>query len=544
MSGPIHPLCSSDQLRRSFAIWSLAIFGSLTTSGSVRLESSVWGADDPPVGTKADENAQPKAAADNTEKKDAEKKDAEKSDADKSAAQGAPSALTRQAFLKLLQAKKFEEAGQLVDEALAKQVEGSNLYNSYLLSSYQLQTDAQAAKARLENVVKLSAQLIESGNDSETTRTVFAMSHQALAMSLDRDGKTDESLESIKKALVVLSKLPNADQLTPAFTSLQARMLVKSGRIEEARAVIEESVQAAFALVKERSDSTTRRALGTAVSNYNSTLGTKVPDDVRKAYTAAETILREAVDAESSTFNDFSAYQNLQNNMAMSLADTDASAAMAMIEGLETLGAKLADRWDDSDQSRWKSAQSLLSQTARRIKSKLLHQSLLGQPAPEFDIEEVVNMQRVSWPDLKGKVVLIDFWAVWCGPCIATFPHLQHLQQTYADSGLVIVGVTRQYGYTWDKEAGKQISKKDATLAEELEMLEEFRKSHKLEHGFVVTPAGSEYGSKFGVTGIPQAVLVDQDGKIAMIRVGSGAENSKALEEKIRSLMGLETGSK
>ncbi len=43
------------------------------------------------------------------------------------------------------------------------------------------------------------------------------------------------------------------------------------------------------------------------------------------------------------------------------------------------------------------------------------HVKLIGTPAPEFDIAEVVNMPRVSWPELKGKVVLIDFWAVWCG---------------------------------------------------------------------------------------------------------------------------------
>ncbi len=141
--------------------------------------------------------------------------------------------------------------------------------------------------------------------------------------------------------------------------------------------------------------------------------------------------------------------------------------------------------------------------------------------------------------DLKGKVVLIDFWAVWCGPCIATFPHLQEWKEKYGEKGLVIVGVTRQYGYRWDKEQGRQVSEKDAPLDVELEMLEEFRKVHKLEHGFVVSPKESDYNRKFGVTGIPQAVLVDQNGVIQLIRVGSGEKNAEELEAKIKSLLGV-----
>ena len=68
-------------------------------------------------------------------------------------------------------------------------------------------------------------------------------------------------------------------------------------------------------------------------------------------------------------------------------------------------------------------------------------------------------------------------------------------------------------------------------------MLERFRESHGLHHGFFVSGKGSDYSKQFKVSGIPQAVLIDKEGKIAMIKVGSGEANATALHEKIDELL-------
>jgi hypothetical protein len=68
-------------------------------------------------------------------------------------------------------------------------------------------------------------------------------------------------------------------------------------------------------------------------------------------------------------------------------------------------------------------------------------------------------------------------------------------------------------------------------------MLESFRSFHKLQHGFVLTPKGGEYNKKLAVSGIPQAVLLDKQGVIRMIRVGSGPKNAHDLEEMIQKLL-------
>ena len=70
---------------------------------------------------------------------------------------------------------------------------------------------------------------------------------------------------------------------------------------------------------------------------------------------------------------------------------------------------------------------------------------MIGKPAPDFGGDFAVNGKATKISDLKGKVVLIDFWAVWCGPCLASFPDLRDLNDQYHDKGLEIVGVTTYF---------------------------------------------------------------------------------------------------
>ncbi len=68
------------------------------------------------------------------------------------------------------------------------------------------------------------------------------------------------------------------------------------------------------------------------------------------------------------------------------------------------------------------------------------HAALEGKPMPRLDLAGWVNGQ-VKPEDMKGKVVVVDFYATWCGPCMAAIPHNNELLKKYKDKGLVIVGV-------------------------------------------------------------------------------------------------------
>ena len=165
---------------------------------------------------------------------------------------------------------------------------------------------------------------------------------------------------------------------------------------------------------------------------------------------------------------------------------------------------------------------------------------LVGKPAPPFlsKVDAWVNGEPLTEDDLKGKVILLDFWAVWCGPCISTFPHLREWHEKYADKGLVIVGLTHYYNYTWNEKAGRA-SRSQAKVSheDEQEMLKQFTKHHKLKHVIAVTKDNS-VSEAYGVTGIPQVVVIDRDGKVRLIRVGSGPKNAHDVEEMIKKLIG------
>jgi len=64
-----------------------------------------------------------------------------------------------------------------------------------------------------------------------------------------------------------------------------------------------------------------------------------------------------------------------------------------------------------------------------------------GQPAPALSLTNWLNTEGVTLEGLKGQVVLLDFWGVWCGPCRALVPHTKSLHEQYKDKGLTIIGV-------------------------------------------------------------------------------------------------------
>jgi len=146
---------------------------------------------------------------------------------------------------------------------------------------------------------------------------------------------------------------------------------------------------------------------------------------------------------------------------------------------------------------------------------------------PELVASEWVEQQPRTLTDFRGQVVLLDFWAPWCGPCRYTLPNLARWQNEYKSKGLVILGVTKYYGHG----GGKQLKE-----PEELAYLREFRTRNKLPYGFVVED-GDKNELNYGVFSIPASFLIDRKGAVRYISLGASEDEIQVLGQLIDKLI-------
>jgi len=148
-------------------------------------------------------------------------------------------------------------------------------------------------------------------------------------------------------------------------------------------------------------------------------------------------------------------------------------------------------------------------------------------PLPELVATQWIDQSPVTLSKLRGQVVLLDFWAPWCGPCRYTFPRLQRWHESYKDKGLVILGLTNYFG---------NIDGKRATPTEELAYLRTFKKQQRLPYGFVVADS-SINDRNYGVFSIPMSFLIDRRGNVRFIAMGAGEQEITALGKMIEKVM-------
>lgn len=159
------------------------------------------------------------------------------------------------------------------------------------------------------------------------------------------------------------------------------------------------------------------------------------------------------------------------------------------------------------------------------VEAAMFRLKLVGATAPAIEGIEYLGLPKTKLSDLKGKVVMLDFLAHWCGPCIASFPETHSLKERYEAKGLVIIGLTNYYGFFEEREK--------LTNAEELAALKEFLLKRNVKFGVIVGPRANE--AAYGVAGLPAAALIDRKGTVRYIK--QGADYKKEIEKMIQTLV-------
>jgi thiol-disulfide isomerase/thioredoxin len=182
--------------------------------------------------------------------------------------------------------------------------------------------------------------------------------------------------------------------------------------------------------------------------------------------------------------------------------------------GIEQAAAQLAyQQWKLQDAPEIKVAQADANGSAGG-QSAGTESPLVGKPAPDFTLE-LLDGKKFHLAEQKGKIILLDFWATWCGPCLNAMPQVEEVAREFQDRDVQLIAVNLQ-------EDAKQITA----------MLER----HNL-HPTVALDRDGVVAERYAANAIPQTVVIDKEGKLVRLFVGGGPHLGDQLRQSLNAVI-------
>jgi peroxiredoxin len=141
--------------------------------------------------------------------------------------------------------------------------------------------------------------------------------------------------------------------------------------------------------------------------------------------------------------------------------------------------------------------------------------ALVGKPAPDFRLP-TPDGKEFALADQRGSVVVVDFWATWCGPCVKSLPHLNKLYEDKKDAGLKVFAIS---------------------VDQEKDKVPPFIAAKKLTLTVLLDNDEQKAAEKYGVQGIPQTVVIGKDGTVKKVFVGFGPGSEDQLRKVVEEAM-------
>lgn len=136
----------------------------------------------------------------------------------------------------------------------------------------------------------------------------------------------------------------------------------------------------------------------------------------------------------------------------------------------------------------------------------------VGSTAPEWTLKDSSGKEH-KLSDYRGKIVVMDFWATWCGPCKRAMPTIQKIHEEYKDKGVVVFGVN-----CWERDDAQK-----------------YMNDKKFTYGLLLK--ADDVATRYGVEGIPAFFIVDPTGKIAFSESGFGPNSEKEIRAALEKLL-------
>nr|WP_174624795.1 TlpA disulfide reductase family protein [Candidatus Methylobacter favarea] len=145
-----------------------------------------------------------------------------------------------------------------------------------------------------------------------------------------------------------------------------------------------------------------------------------------------------------------------------------------------------------------------------------------GGKAPDCGLTSMRDAQRIELRQFSGKVLYVDFWASWCGPCVKSFPFLNSLHEKFSKEGLQILGVNL-----------------DENPADAREFLGKYPADFT-----VAADANEQCARDFDVKAMPSSYLIDRQGVVRHIRLGFRPGEAKELQSLVERLLAEDAGAR